>query len=332
MRHVNRGRVLVVDDEPAVRDLLLDALKGEGCDVSAAASGSEALCLARRDHPDVLVTDLVLGDCSGLEVIDRLRGDGERISAVVITGHKDPAAMVAASRRRPVELLTKPLDLPHLQEIVRGELFRLDRSRRLDRRHRRLRLLARDTNIERKQVTRHLQKTCAGLTAAYRALSNQFALQNVLLSYQRDLIGARNDDDVFATLFRTFVAQTGPLFGVAMVCNSSSQLRIIGRFGVPHPDSLRFCQLLGEPLVDAMLTQPQCLLMDAEAQADVFDASIRRYLIGVNVLAVPLMPTDGEMIGIAVFYRKGEQPFTDADVAMAEFVAQPTAMAIQRNE
>jgi hypothetical protein len=158
------------------------------------------------------------------------------------------------------------------------------------------------------------------------------AMQGIVLGYQKTLLGARCDDDVFATLFRMFVQRTGPVFGVAMVCDSTAQLKIVGRFGVPHPDSLAFCQKLTEPLVDILLANPHPTLLDAQVREEMFDPSIRRYLVGVSVLALPLIPAPGEMIGMSVFYRKGEQPFVGSDVALAEMISHPTAVAIRRND
>jgi len=81
-----------------------------------------------------------------------------------------------------------------------------------------------------------------------------------------------------------------------------------------------------------VLANPQCILLDATDETDLFDESIRKYLVGVNVLAVPLIPAPGEMIGLVVLYRKGEQPFTEADLALIETLAAPTAIAVERND
>jgi DNA-binding response OmpR family regulator len=328
----SRPAILVVDDEAPIRELLCDALGAEGYSIEAAATGAQALQCAQERKPDLLVTDLLLGDCNGLEVIDTIRNQVSDVPAVVITGHGDPEMFSDASRRRPVELITKPLDLDRLHQAVRSELSRNEGLRKLRNRNRRLRQVLRLTNRKRRNHKDSFQQTCSDLTTAYRSLSGQMAMQGIVLGYQKTLLSARCDDDVFASLFRTFVQRTGPVFGVAMVCDSSAQLRIVGRFGVPHPDSLPFCQKLTDPLVDVLLTNPQCTLMDAQERQELFDATIRRYLVGVSVLAVPLIPSPGEMIGMSVFYRKGEQPFTGSDVALAEMVSHPTAVAIRRND
>ena len=326
------ARVLVVDDEPAIRELLTDALSYGDLVVHAAASGKEAIDLAKHSPPDILVTDLCLTDCSGLDVIDHVRNLMGDVPAVVITGRGDPGALTEASRRRPVELMSKPLNVERLRDTIREELARRARTKRLERQALRLRRVARDINGQKRSIHHELTTTCVNLTSAYRTLSGQMALQKTVICYQSDLVRAKDDDDVFRSAFRLFVKRSGPLFGVAMVCDAEARLKIVGRFGVPTPDNLAFCQHLCEPLIDAVLTHPQCTLMDAGEEGGLFDESIRKYLVGLTVLAVPLIPAPGEMIGLVLLYRKGEQPFTDADVALAELVAHSTALAVQRND
>jgi len=328
-----KPRVLVVDDEPEMLDLLQDALDGEGFSIETASSGLEAIKLARVNPPDIVVTDLMLGDCTGLDVIDSLRTDiAGDIPAIVITGMGDPATLTEASRYRPVELMTKPLDLNRLRQAIREELKRRAGYERTKQRQKRLRRLAREINIERKTIQNRLDSTCADLTVAYRSLSSQMASQQVLLAYQRELIAAKNDDDVFRSLFRVVVHRTGSVFGVALACDSEAELQIAGRFGVPHPDEVTFCKELCDPLVDMTLTDPKCMLIDTGERSEMFDVSIRKFLPGLSVLTMPLIPSPGELIGLVVLYRKGEQPFTDADVELAEMIAPPTAAAVRRND
>ena len=119
---------------------------------------------------------------------------------------------------------------------------------------------------------------------------------------------------------------------MALVCDEAAHLNIIGRFGVPKPDELAFCQRLTGPLVDLLLANPKSTILDAGERAELFDPAIARRLPGLTILAVPLVPTPGELIGLAVLYRKGEQPFTDADLGLAEMIALPTATAVRRTD
>ncbi|MFW6061654.1 MAG: response regulator [Planctomycetota bacterium] len=323
--------VLVVDDEPGIRELLVDSFQGSEFDVTPAASGKEAIEIARELRPDLIVTDLLLGDLTGLDVLDTLRAERLQVPAVVITGYGDPQKLCEASRRRPVEMLTKPLDVTRLVRTVRREVSRADQDRQA-RRIERLRRLAHGYRAQRQQARKSLRRTCADLTGAYRNLSAQLRSHETLLNYQRELLGAKIDDDVFRTLFRTFVRTSGPVFGASVVCDSTAQLRIVGRFGVPHPDSLEFTKRLTQPVLDAVLASPQTMILDAGAQQEMFDPSLHRYLPGLSIMAVPLIPSPGELIGVVIFYRKGEQPFIDDDVALADAIATPTALAVQRND
>ncbi len=326
------SRILVIDDEPDLRELLTDALEQADMEVQAVASASEAMEAVSCKPVDFIVTDIRLGDGTGMEVLARLRDQIGDVPAVVITGCGDVRALSEASRLRPVELMTKPLDIEHLRSTIQAELARRKDDSRWERRTQRLRLLARNLNKNRKVAVKQLQITCDDLSQAYQTLSGQMAFQQAVIGYQSELIAAKNDDDVFRTLFRQFVNNSGPLFGVAIACNAEAELQIIGRFGVPQPDGLAFCQALCAPAVDMVLTCPQCLVMDATDKQEIFDESIRKYMVGVNILAVPLIPSEAELIGLAILYRKGEQPFLDSDLALAETVAKPTALALRRND
>ncbi len=332
MSSVPPPEVLVVDDEPGIRELLTDALESFELSCRTAANGREAIRSARRRRPDLVVTDLMLGDCTGLDVIDHLRHCHGEIPSIVITGQGTPENLSEASRRRPIELITKPLKLERLREAVRAGLESREKDRRRRRRWARLRTVARDINRRKRSLERRLEGTCADLTNAYHTLNGQLLLQQSILDYQRELIAAGGDDDVFRALFRTVVHRSGPVFGVALVCDAEAQLRIVGRFGVPQPDALGFCEALVRPVVDDILVRPEPVLLDAQERTEDFPESIRRYLVGLSILAVPLLPAPGELIGLVVLYRKGEQPFTDEDLALADMVAAPTAAAVRKND
>ena len=70
-------QVLVVDDEPNIRELVQVALKFHGCAVSTAANGTEALRQAETDRPDLIVLDVMLPDMDGFEVCRRLQDRGQ---------------------------------------------------------------------------------------------------------------------------------------------------------------------------------------------------------------------------------------------------------------
>jgi len=323
---------MVIEDDPNILELLTEALSSVDGTVVVADSVRGALESAEREAVDFVVADLRLPDGFGTDVIADLRQSDPDLPAVVITGCKDTQALAEATRVGLVEVMTKPVDMGRLQQVVRDGLVRRRAVHRSRRRALRLRDLAREMNQERKVANEHLETTCADLTAAYRALSGQMALQQMVLSCQGEMVAAKSDDETFRAMFQMFAKHSGPLFGVALVCDEEATLRIIGRFGVPRPDGLAFCRALVGPLVDMTMKHPEAILMDTGAESHRFGESIQRYLPGLSALSLPLIPNPGEMIGLVVLYRKGEQPFSDTDVALAEMIAHSAALAVMRND
>jgi two-component system response regulator MprA len=117
-------RVLVVDDEPPVREALERALRLEGYDVELAAGGSEALDRLRRDPADAVVLDLLMPDVDGLEVCRRVRADGRRTPILVLTARDGVSDRVSGLDAGADDYLAKPFALEELLARLRALLRR----------------------------------------------------------------------------------------------------------------------------------------------------------------------------------------------------------------
>src|SRR4051812_5306088 len=78
-------RVLVVDDEPNIAELLSMALRLEGWEIVVANTGSEAVSMARRHAPDAVVLDMMLPDFDGLEVLRKMRSSAPEVPVLFLT-------------------------------------------------------------------------------------------------------------------------------------------------------------------------------------------------------------------------------------------------------
>ena len=107
-----KASILVVDDEPAMRLLLTSVLKDEGLDVTAAATGEEALQLVARRHFHLVVTDLKMPGISGLQVLEGVKRDDPETAVVVLTAFGTVEGAVEAMRRGAAHYLLKPLANP----------------------------------------------------------------------------------------------------------------------------------------------------------------------------------------------------------------------------
>jgi two-component system KDP operon response regulator KdpE len=113
------GRVLVVDDERPIRRALAANLKARGYEVDLAATGEEALELAARSHPDVVILDLGLPGMDGVEVIEGLRG-WTRVPIIVLSARDAESAKVAALDAGADDYVTKPFGVGELLARVRA--------------------------------------------------------------------------------------------------------------------------------------------------------------------------------------------------------------------
>src|SRR5207245_3461784 len=88
-RTVAGKRVLVVDDDPDIRELLFTALEDEGFEVVPAANGQEALAIIRTFHPDVIILDLMMPVMDGWQFVKEMRARDEDIPLVLLSAARD---------------------------------------------------------------------------------------------------------------------------------------------------------------------------------------------------------------------------------------------------
>src|SRR5919202_3699452 len=116
-------RILVVDDTPALLDVIRKCLEGEGYHVRTCLESRYAVQMAREDHPDAIMLDVVMPEVSGWEVLAALRADPEfaRTPVIVCTAYVAEALGRLSELKGPDQhlgLLPKPFDLEELIEVV----------------------------------------------------------------------------------------------------------------------------------------------------------------------------------------------------------------------
>lgn len=117
-------RVLVVDDESSLTELLAMALRYEGWEIRTAGDGAEALRSAREFRPDAVVLDVMLPDIDGLEVLRRLRADTPDIPVLFLTAKDDVADRIAGLTAGGDDYVTKPFSLEEVVARLRGLIRR----------------------------------------------------------------------------------------------------------------------------------------------------------------------------------------------------------------
>ena len=120
----HEARLLVVDDEPNIRDLLASSLRYAGFEVFTAGNGSKAVELAMKVHPDLIVLDVMLPDFDGFTVTKRLRDTGVMIPVLFLTAKDDVADKVQGLTVGGDDYVTKPFGLEEVVARIRAILRR----------------------------------------------------------------------------------------------------------------------------------------------------------------------------------------------------------------
>jgi two-component system OmpR family response regulator len=118
-------RVLVVDDQPNIRDMLTTVLRFHGFAVSTASTAAEAVSVDAQVRPDVVVLDIRLPDGDGFSVCQRLRADGREVGIVFLTARDAATDKVAGLTLGGDDYVTKPFSVDELVARVRAVLRRL---------------------------------------------------------------------------------------------------------------------------------------------------------------------------------------------------------------
>ena len=98
-----KSRILIIDDEAAIRESLKMTLEYEGYEVIGAATGQEGLALVERDAPDLVLLDVKMPGMDGLDVLTRLHSMHAQLPVVMISAHGTPSSAVEAIRKGALE-------------------------------------------------------------------------------------------------------------------------------------------------------------------------------------------------------------------------------------
>ena len=110
--------VLIIDDEPDIRELLEITLLRMGLDTYSAANVQESLAILEKDKPDLCLTDMKLPDGSGFDIINYIQDYKLNIPVAVITAFGSMETAVSAIKRGAYDIVSKPIDLQKLRELI----------------------------------------------------------------------------------------------------------------------------------------------------------------------------------------------------------------------
>ena len=114
----DQDSILVVDDEPQIRDLLLQSLTGRGYRVRVASNGQEGLDAVEHEKPTLIILDMYMPGLNGIEVLKRLRKKNYKNGIILLTGSQDQKLLKEACELGVMDIMGKPLDCDRLALVV----------------------------------------------------------------------------------------------------------------------------------------------------------------------------------------------------------------------
>jgi DNA-binding NtrC family response regulator len=119
------ARILVVDDEPDVCEMLEKFLTIKGYEVSTALSGEDALALVKKEKPHIVLLDIIMPEMDGLECLERIKEIDNEIGVIMITAIKQDEVGKKAMKLGAYDYITKPLSLQYLQDCLMVKLLQM---------------------------------------------------------------------------------------------------------------------------------------------------------------------------------------------------------------
>ncbi|HEX9776507.1 MAG TPA: response regulator, partial [Geopsychrobacteraceae bacterium] len=116
------ARILVVDDEPEIREMVGEFLRRCGYDINTAAGADEALAAVSRQSPDLMLLDLYMPVTNGIKLLKQLREAGKTVNVIMLTACQDEHLLKTTLELGACEVLTKPVDLNQLELAVAAKL------------------------------------------------------------------------------------------------------------------------------------------------------------------------------------------------------------------
>jgi response regulator RpfG family c-di-GMP phosphodiesterase len=170
---ISGSKILIVDDNPEIVEILADFLTLNNCVVHTALTGHEALAVLDKRDVEVIILDVKLPDINGISLLDTIKENRPTTAVIMATGYYDPNFVIDAMKKGASDFLLKPFELDKLMLIM----MRVLRERKL--------LVEKETilhNLEDKRkielLNRELQKKIKELTTMYH-ISNKFNSINI---------------------------------------------------------------------------------------------------------------------------------------------------------
>ena len=313
------ARVLVVEDDETVADVMVEVLRDEPLEIAVAASAEEALRMIAEHCPDLILTDLSLPGKSGLDVMRQARAIDPEVAVVLMTGHASVQNAVDALRQGASDYITKPFaDIDEIPKIVRRHLG----NRRLKVENR---ALLGQLQRQNEVLQRHEQELRERVEQATRNLD---ALYRVSMEIGANLELQPRLARIVETAARLVSAPTAVLY---LQSEDSDEFRRGATHGVdaPPPDEGAPHFLSGEGLL-GRVAKDQAPARQGSPGGPTLELPGCRGVLAHEVLAAPLV-LEHQSIGVLLVADRPEG-FAEGDLEFLRMFAAQAAVQLRNSQ
>lgn len=321
-----RPRVLVVDDEPGLVEMISEVVAGLDCKVITARSLSQARRALSRGNVELLLTDVKLPDGDGMSLLASLHKHKPTATAIVMTGSPSVDGAISAIRGGAIDFVAKPFNNNHLVDRIRMALEQQSIRDRQQKRMTRLREAVRKLGTAKRMVSQKVDLLCNDLVGAYGDLSKQVDLVRTEESFRKQLDQSKDLEQLLCHTMDWLIRQLGYAnVGLWLAGDEGTfQLGAYMKYTIAGDDPVVEAMqngILPGTMKDGFMHSPGEYLRDCLPAAQ-FEILAKQDILGIacNYLAEPL--------AAVMFFRDSETPFTDNDVATLKAVAPLLATAL----
>lgn len=319
-RTTGAPRVLVVDDEPSLIELISDVVgKGGRFQLRTATDLASARNILENEEIDLLLVDLALPDGDGLSLLNSLYRRQPNAAALVITGNPSVSRTITAMRAGVVDIVPKPFTADQLLERMNIALQGQEELVRGKTRMARLRGAVKKLNSTRHHISKKVDLLCNDLVAAYGELSRQIDAIRMQESF-RKLLGQADDlEQLLCHAMDWILRQAGYCnVGVWLASEQGNfELGAYMKYTIPGEQALTDAMRNG--VVPLIVKEGHVHLFGPELSENLTPLETKM-LAGQEILGVNCTYL-GESLAVFAMFRDDKSPFTDEDVAMLRAIS-----------
>ena len=317
---VRPTRVLVVDDEPGLIELVNDVVgRSSNCRLFTALNLAQAQRILESEKIDLLLVDLHLPDGDGMSLIPRLQEKQPHAAAVIITGNASINGTINAFRAGVVDFLPKPFTADHLLDRVRKAIDRQAIIAKKESRLIRLRGAVKKLNVTRHTISKKVDLLCNDLVTAYGELSRQLDTVRLQESFRKLLSGAEDLEQMLCHAMDWILRHAGYCNVAVWLAAEEAQFELGAymKYTIPGEQELTDAMRVG--LVPLINREGSVHLFGQELR-DALTSAEYAMLGGQEVLGCNCTYL-GESLASVILFRDEKSPFTEEDEAMLRAIS-----------